>query len=190
MKNIEFYFLRSFEQEIAKEMLYYASRLDEENKTLKDVPQIAKYVEHYGLYKSDIGVYALVDNKLAGAAWVRLLTGENNRGFGYVDEETPELAFGVKPEYRNQGIGSKILEQLIHEVSISFAQMSLCAREDSPAIRLYERFGFEKIEGSQVSDEKRGLTVFTMLKKLTPPAKETQEEDWYKATQKWRNDTY
>jgi len=190
MENIELYFLRSFEQEIAKEILYYASRLDDENKTLADVPQIAKYVEYYGLYKSDIGVYALVDNKLAGAAWVRLLTGENNRGFGFVDEKTPELVFGVKPEFRNLGIGTKILEQLINEVSMSFSQISLSVREDNPAIKLYERFGFEKIEGSDDYNKERDIRVFTMLKKLTPPAKETQEEDWYKATQRYRDDIY
>ena len=190
MENIELYFLRSFEQEIAKEILFYAARLDDEGQTLKDVPQINRYVEHYGLYKTDIGVYALVDNKLAGAAWVRLLTGENNRGFGYVDEKTPELAFGVKPEFRNQGIGTKILEQLINEVAMSFSQMSLCVREDNPAIKLYERFGFEKIQGSETYDKERSLSVFTMLKKLAPPPKDTQEEAWYKATQRYRDDLY
>lgn len=190
MENMELYFLRSFEQEIAKEILVFAARLDDESKSLKDAPQLARYVEHYGLYKSDIGVYAMVDNKIAGAAWVRVLSGENNRGFGFVDEKTPELVFGVKPEFRNRGIGSKILEQLISEVSMSFAQISLCVRENNPAIKLYERFGFEKVEGSQRQDENRGFTTFNMVKKLTPPPQDTQEEDWYKATQKWRNDTY
>lgn len=190
MKNIELYFLRSFEQDIAKDILLYASKLDDENKTLKDIPHLLRYIEHYGLYKSDIGVYAMVDNKVVGAAWVRLLTGENNRGFGFIDDQTPELVFAVKPDYRSQGIGTKILEQLINEVSMSFSQMSLCVRENNPAVKLYERLGFEKVEGSQRKDETRDLTLFNMVKKLTPPPQKNQEEDWYKATQKWRNDTY
>ena len=190
MENLELYFLRSFEQEIAKEILYYAAQLDETKESLNDLPQLAKYIEHYGLYKSDIGVYAMLDNKVVGAAWVRLLKSESNRGFGYVNDETPELVFGVKPEYRNQGIGSKILEQLINEVSMSYSQMSLAVRENNPAIKLYERFGFEKVEASQVEDKQRAVTSFVMLKKLQAPAQETQEEDWYQATKKWRDDTY
>lgn len=190
MQNIELYFLRSFEVEIAKEILLYAARLDEENKTLEDVPQLNRYIEHYGIYKTDIGVYALVDNKLAGAGWVRLLKGENNRGFGYIDDETPELVLGVKPEFRNQGVGTQIMNQLMQEVAISFEKMSLCVREANPAIKLYERLGFTKVEGSDSFDEQRALNTFIMLKELEPAAADTQEEDWYKATQKWRNDVY
>jgi ribosomal protein S18 acetylase RimI-like enzyme len=190
MENIELYFLRSFETEIAKEILPIAARLDDEGKTLQDTPQLERYIEHYGIYKTDIGVYALVNNKLAGAAWVRVLKGENNRGFGYVNDQTPELVLGVKPEFRNQGVGTKIMEQLMREVAMSFDQMSLCVRKNNPAIKLYERLGFTKIEGSQRHDEKRDIDTFIMLATLEKADQNTQEEDWYQATQKWRNDIY
>ena len=47
--NSTLYFLRSSEQKIATEMLYYATRLDETDKTLDDFPQLRMYDKYYGL---------------------------------------------------------------------------------------------------------------------------------------------
>ena len=190
MENLELYFLRSFEAEIAKEMLYYAAQLDLEDKKLQDLPELTRYLEHYGIYKTDIGVYGLIDNKIAGAAWVRLLKGENNKGFGYVDDQTPELVLAVKPEFRNQGVATKLMEQLMTEVAMSSAKMSLCVRENNPVIRLYERLGFKKLEGSELFHKERNINTFIMIKELDKAPQDTQEEEWYKATQKYRNDIY
>ena len=185
MENLEFYFLRTFEKDVAKEILFYAARLDESDQTLEDVPHLLRYVEHYGIRKSDIGVYGMVDNQLAGAAWVRMLNG-SQKGSGYIDDNTPELVFGVKPQFRNQGVGTKILEQLMHEVSLSYPQMSLAVREDNPVIKLYERLGFEKVEGSDTFDEIRQIKGFKMLKILPEPPKANDDAQWFEQTQKWR----
>jgi len=48
-------------------MLHYALRLDEVNKTLSDIPKLAIYEEFYGFTSKDLGLYALVDNKLAAS---------------------------------------------------------------------------------------------------------------------------
>lgn len=181
MENVELYFLRSFEKEIAKEILYYAARLDETNQTLEDFPGLAAYLDHYGIYRTDVGIYAMIDNELAGAAWVRLL---KEKGFGYIDDETPELVFGVKPKFRNQGVGTKIMEQLMHEVSMSFSQMGLAINSNNPAVTLYERLGFTKVEGSDYSHE-NGRSGFKMIKQLQKPA-EQPYDDWFEKTKKWR----
>lgn len=163
--NYELYFLRSSEQYLCKELLFYAARLDESRETLDNHPYLEQYQRLFGSFSGDIGVYALVDNQLAGGAWVRLLA----NGFGHIDHDTPELVFGVKPPFRNQGLGTKIMEQLMVEVSKVFTQMSLSVRENNPVIGLYERLGFEKVGGSERKNS-AGSYSFTMLKRFDAPA--------------------
>ncbi|MDF1880222.1 GNAT family N-acetyltransferase [Sulfurimonas sp. MAG313] len=159
--NQELYFLRSSEQYLAKELLYYAARLDEGDTRLEDFPLLEQYERNYGSYNGDIGVYIMVEGKVAGGAWVRILA----NGFGYVDDNTPELVFAVKPEFRNQGIGTAIMQQLFIEVSKSFSQISLSVRETNPVISLYERLGFTKVEGTEHKNP-AGTLSFTMIKHL------------------------
>jgi hypothetical protein len=59
------YFLRSSEQKILTDMLHYAMRLDDVNKSLSDIPKLAIYNEFYGYTSKDLGLYALVDNQLS-----------------------------------------------------------------------------------------------------------------------------
>jgi len=155
----ELYFLRSSEQYLAKELLLYAARLDETGDTLENHPYLEQYERNFGSCSGDIGVYMIVDKKVAGGAWVRILA----NGFGHIDHDTPELAFAVKPEFRNKGIGTSIMKQLFIEVSKVFSQMSLSVREGNPVISLYERLGFVKIEGSD-HENSAGSISFTMLK--------------------------
>ena len=167
--NTQLYFLRSSEHFIVKELLYYAARLDERAETLDDHPSLEQYHRNYGNYNGDIGVYAIVDHKVVGGAWVRMLL----NGFGHVDNATPELMLAVLPEYRNQGLGTQLMEQLFTEAEKIYSQLSLSVQEESPSIKLYERLGFTKVEGS----EHTGATVspsFTMLKKLD---KKTAEKE-------------
>jgi len=186
----ELYFLRSSEQNIANDILHFAARFDNSGETLDDHPYLNQYVRNYGHYNGDIGVYAIVENKVAGAAWVRVLAD----GFGHIDLNTPELVFGVKPEFRNRGIGSEILEQLFCEVSKVFSQMSLSVREDNPVIKMYERNGFVKVEGS-AHKNRAGTYSFTMLKKFGEVAEEVQpkmtlEEERFIKSFKPTNETY
>ena len=164
--NIELYFLRSSEHFVVKDLLHYAARLDESGETLEDHPYLEQYHRNYGNFNGDIGVYAIVDNKIAGGAWSRMLL----NGFGHIDPQTPELAFGVLPEFRNQGIGTQIMNQLLNEIAKLYPQVSLAVREDNPAINLYERLGFTKIEGSEMTNTADTIS-FKMMKTL-----EKQEE--------------
>lgn len=157
--NQELYFLRSSEQYLAKELLYFAVGLDSTETELDAYPELEQYERNYGSYGGDIGVYIIADGKVAGGAWVRILA----NGFAYINDDTPELAFGVKPEFRNKGIGTAIMNQLFIEVSKVFSQMSLSVRENSPAISLYKRLGFKKVEGSE-HENSEGSISLTMLK--------------------------
>ncbi len=155
----ELYFLRSSEQYLAKELLLYAVGFDGIGESLDNHPDLEQYQRNYGSYNGDIGVYMIVNNKVVGGAWVRIL--EN--GFGHIDHNTPELVLAIKPKFRDQGLGKSIMNQLFIEVSKLFSQISLSVREGDRAISLYENLGFTRVEGSE-HENSAGSISFKMLK--------------------------
>lgn len=60
-------------------------------------PDVAKYARAWGR-AGDIGFVAVdvCSGQPIGAAWLRLLKGDE-RGYGYLDDETPELGMAVMP---------------------------------------------------------------------------------------------
>ncbi|MBD2201880.1 GNAT family N-acetyltransferase [Calothrix sp. FACHB-1219] len=147
------------------QMLYEAAHMAEEgNLTIQDAmnhPELARYVKNWGA-NGDMGFLAsLVDsNQPVGAAWIRLLTGEN-RGYGYINDKTPELAIAILPEYRNQGIGTQLLTHLLAAAKAFYPSISLSIRSSNPALRLYQKLGWRAVEGSEVINRVGG-TSFKM----------------------------
>ncbi len=103
-------------------------------------PELSRYVTDWG-EPDDLGVVAESDGQPVGAAWLRCLRGER-RGYGYVDDRTPELTIAVLPEYRGRSIGGQLLTRLLAEASHRFPAVSLSVISGNPARRLYERHGF------------------------------------------------
>ena len=163
--NPELYFLRSTEQKIATDMLHYAARLDEVGKTLEDFPELGMYEQFYGLNRRDVGLYAIVGHELAGAAWIRLINEEKGPR-AFIDPATPVLTVAVKPQFRGQGIGTMMLEQLLLEAGALYDKISVSVVADSPAVKLYERLGFVKVKGSENKSPVDGANVFTMVREL------------------------
>ena len=153
--NQELYFLRSSEQYLAKELLPLAFDVEESNESIE------QYERHFGSYNGDVGVYMMFNNKVAGAAWVRVLA----NGFAFVDHDTPELIVVVKPEYRKQGLATALMNQLFIEVSKIFSQLSVSVEDNSPTQKFFEKLGFTKIDNSEHKNEK-GSDAFKMLKVL------------------------
>ena len=108
-------------------------------------PEIAKYVRGWGR-AGDMGYIAedAVCGAPIGAAWLRLLKGAE-RGYGYVDDETPELGMAVLPEYRGRGAGSDLLGHLLESAGAVYRSVCLSVSADNPAVRLYERAGFVRV---------------------------------------------
>ena len=122
-------------------------------------PEIAKYVRGWGR-QGDLGFVARdsSSNEPIGAAWLRLLKGDE-RGYGYVDDHTPELGIAVLPEYRGRGVGSALLRRLLEAASAVYESVSLSVSSDNPALRLYERMEFQ-----QVSMSGRSVTMIKSLR--------------------------
>ena len=108
-------------------------------------PRIARYVTGWGR-PGDRAVVAVDDDRRLGAAWYRLFS-EKEPGFGFVDAETPEISIAVAPASRGRGIGTSLLVGLIERARREgFRALSLSVSPESPAVRLYERTGFVRVE--------------------------------------------
>jgi ribosomal protein S18 acetylase RimI-like enzyme len=159
------YFLRSSEQKIVTDMLYYAKRLDEADKTLADIPELSIYEEFYGFTSKDLGLYILLENRLVGAAWIRRLNADHASN-GYIDDITPVLNIAVIPEFRGQGIGSTMIEQLFLESGALYDNLSVSIINDLPEVKFFERHGFVFLEGAMKKSPVDGSDVRVMVKKL------------------------
>lgn len=159
-------------------MLHYALRLNEVNKRLADIPHLKIYEEFYGFTSKDLGLYALVENKLAGAVWIRRLNADHGSN-GYINDNTPILNIAVLPEFRGQGIGSMMIEQLFLEAGALVDNISVSVVSDVPALRFYERHGFVLYDNGR--NEKSfvdGSDVVTLNKRLER-AEVTRPTDGY-----------
>lgn len=109
--------------------------------------EIARYVQDWG-NANDLGFGAFVENKMLGAAWLRLFIGDG-KGYGYWDDETPELSIALTPEYRGMGIGAQLLQTLLDAAAKRFDAISLSVAPDNRARYLYERFGFKVVRSDE-----------------------------------------
>lgn len=101
----------------------------------------------YALYlagwqrQGDFGLVAEEEGPV-GAAWYRTYT-EADHGYGFVAEDVPELSIAVIASRRHEGIGRRLLLELIDaSLAQGFAALSLSVAENNPARRLYESTGF------------------------------------------------
>lgn len=123
------------------EAIFVAPDADPFPRSVLDVPQIAHYAEGFGR-PGDVGLVAeTVAGAPIGAAWMRKYSSEDP-AYGYVDDDTPELSIAVVAEHRGMGLGTALLTHLIAEMP----RCSLSVDRRNPAVRLYERVGFETVE--------------------------------------------
>lgn len=135
-------------------MLMYAAHEPSVEAVQKQL-YLSRYAANWGRM-GDMGSVALVNEQLIGAAWLRLWLSED-KGFGYIDDSTPELAMAVLPEYCGKGIGTKLLKQVLETAQSVYPGVSLNVRANNPAINLYQRAGFIKVEGSEVVNRTGGI---------------------------------
>ena len=108
-------------------------------------PSIQNYYQDFGR-AHDYCLVAEQEGKLLGAVWARVLSGPV-KGYGYVDEHTPELAISVQNEFRGKGIGTALLRAMLDVLQrAGYGQTSLSVQKENPAADLYKRLGFTTLE--------------------------------------------
>jgi ribosomal protein S18 acetylase RimI-like enzyme len=136
--------LAETDQQLLWDMLYQALQTSEgaPSRDILKQPEYARYVEGWGR-TGDTG-FVVSDKKskeVLGAVWYRLPSAGDKRSADQT-ESIPELAFTVKPGQRKRGLGAALLTQLV-KANPHHSAISIRASANNPAVRLYERFGFE-----------------------------------------------
>lgn len=91
----------------------------------------------------DFGIVAETDDGAPIAvAWLRHFKA-SDPGYGFVDEDYPELSIWVAKTHRGIGIGTRLLTRLIEQAhEQNLRGISLSVEPGNPARSLYERVGF------------------------------------------------
>jgi ribosomal protein S18 acetylase RimI-like enzyme len=88
-----------------------------------------------------------------GAAFDLLVLNGQPIGRLYLDRRVDELRIidiALLPEYRNQGLGSRLMQKILAEAEAAGLPVRIHVEHYNPARRLYQRLGFKEIETNGV----------------------------------------
>lgn len=110
-------------------------------KAIVHEPPLKIYFEDFGGC-DDHCLVAELHGEVVGAVWARILAGEI-KGYGNVDDRTPEIAISVLKAHRSRGIGTGLMRAMIHLLKArGYAQTSLSVEKANYACKLYTSLGF------------------------------------------------
>ncbi len=114
--------------------------------TMREVEHTPQFRHYYDNWPSgqDFGLVAeSADSMAVATVWLRYFTADAP-GYGSVAATIPELSIWVDAEHRGQGIGGLLLHQVTEVVrSRGVPAISLSVEDGNPAVRLYNRHGFQ-----------------------------------------------
>ena len=134
--------LKKDEDKILEVFLYEAIFIPEgvepPPKDIINHPDLNIYISDFG-GKTDLCYVAEVSKKIVGAAWTRIIN-----DYGHIDDETPSLSISLLKEFRNQGIGTTMVKQILKKLKEQgYKQVSLSVQKKNYAFNMYKNVGFE-----------------------------------------------
>ena len=149
MKDVIIRPLKDSEKEILKEFLYEAIFVPEgeepPEKSIINREELMVYLYAFGRGKADFALVAEMDGKIVGAVWTHIM-----HDYGHVDDETPSFAISLYKEYRGQGIGTRLMQEMLQVLkSKGFKRASLSVQKANYAVRMYEKLGFQILKESE-----------------------------------------
>lgn len=143
------YIIRPLEKSeiyILDDFLYEAIFQNDTNnilpKKIIDKPELQVYIKDFGK-DDDYCLIAQYNKKIIGAVWARILSGEI-KGYGNIDNATPELAISIYKQYRNKGIGTDLLKNILNLLKEKgYAKVSLSVQKQNYAVKMYKATGFK-----------------------------------------------
>lgn len=141
--------IRKTEYKILEDFLYEAIFIPKgasaPPKEIINKPELQVYIADFGTKKGDICLVAVVDNKIVGAAWVRIMD-----DYGHIDDETPSFAISLYSSYRNHGIGTTLMQKMLEVLKKNgYKQTSLAVQKSNYAVKMYKNVGFEIVDENE-----------------------------------------
>ena len=141
--------LSSGESGLLKDFLYQAifipQGVEAPARDIVERPELRIYYDDFGSRPGDHCFAAETEGNVVGAVWTRIMN-----DYGHVDDQTPSFAISLLPEYRNQGIGTKLMKEMLSLLKEhGFRQASLAVQKANYAARMYKEVGFEIIDENE-----------------------------------------
>ena len=99
------------------------------------------YIRDFGKLSDDRCLVAVADDKLVGAIWSRIMD-----DYGHIADDIPSIAISLYKEYRNQGIGTVLLKQMLNLLKADgYKSVSLSVQKANYAMKMYQKAGFKVV---------------------------------------------
>ena len=126
------------------EAIFIPVGMDKPPKSIIEQPELQVYIEDFGK-KDDWCLVAEVKGKIVGAVWVRIMD-----DYGHIDDETPSFAISLYEEYRNMGIGTALMRDMLEFLkNKGYRRTSLSVQKVNYAVRMYQKVGFEVVDENE-----------------------------------------
>ena len=138
--------IKENETGILKDFLYEAIFIPEgmelPPREIIEQPELKLYYDGFGIGEADFCIVADDEGKVIGAVWTRIMN-----DYGHVDEETPSFAISLYKEYRGQGIGTKLMKEMLNLLKEKgYKRASLAVQKANYAVKMYEKVGFKVVD--------------------------------------------
>ena len=126
------------------EAIFIPEGVQAPSKDIIEHPDLQIYVADFGK-KDDVCYVADFDGKVVGAVWTRIIN-----DYGHVDDTTPSLSISLLKEYRNLGIGTELMKQILLTLNErEYKQVSLSVQKINYAVSMYKKAGFEVVRENE-----------------------------------------
>ena len=107
-------------------------------RSILDDENLQVYIRDFGQMPADRCLVAEVGDKIVGAIWSRIMN-----DYGHIADDVPSIAISLYKEYRNLGIGTDMLRQMLELLKADgYKRVSLSVQKANYAMRMYQKAGF------------------------------------------------
>lgn len=141
--------LKDDEKDLIKDFLYEAIFIPEgvepPAREIIEQPELKLYYEDFGAGSTDHCIVADDSGMVIGAVWTRIMN-----DYGHVNDDTPSFAISLYKEYRGQGIGTRMMREMLALLKEKgYKQASLAVQKANYAVRMYEKVGFKIVDENE-----------------------------------------